>query len=68
MSNRPKRTAVLIKERGLGRAVAAFIGVYAIGFALTLAAVSLGIDLPSLSLPLLGIAVLGAVLAYFGKI
>lgn len=68
MSDKPKRTAAFIKERGLGRAVAAFIGVYAIVFALALLATQIGIDLPNLPLLDLAIALLAAALAYFGKI
>lgn len=68
MSDKPKRTAAFIKERGLGRAVAAFIGVYAVVFALALLANQIGIGLPSMALPELAIALLAAALAYFGKI
>jgi len=68
MSNKPKRTAAFIKERGLGRAVAAFIGVYAILFALSLLAIEFGIRLPGLGILWLAIALLAAALAYFGKI
>jgi hypothetical protein len=68
MSEKPKKTAAFIKERGLGRAVAAFIGVYAIVFALGLLGTQLGIYFGNVGLLTLGIAVVAAALAWFGKI
>jgi hypothetical protein len=68
MSEKPKRPAAFIKERGLGRAVAAFIGVYAIVLALGLLATQFGIHFGNIGLLTLAIAILAAALAYFGRI
>jgi hypothetical protein len=64
MSNRSPRTPAFIKKSGVGRALVAFVAVYAIAFVLGL----LGVRIPGDGLAVLVIALIVAALAYVGRI